>query len=70
MVREQFLNKLKTYTFILNPEKEVDNIEKELRKYNIGFENVNMFLVYNRDDEIEFSLMTKPEYHIHIHIKK
>ena len=70
MSNKSLCNTLNSYTCILNPEKVADIIEEVLKEKGYDLSHLLSCFVYNREDEIEISLLTSPNLDIKIKLTK
>lgn len=70
MTKECLSTLLNSFSCILDSKQKIEDIEKALRDNGLSLDNLVTVFTYNRDKEVELSLMTKPNKDIHLYYKK
>ncbi|MBQ2639262.1 MAG: hypothetical protein IJF92_00650 [Bacilli bacterium] len=68
MTKQSVINQISKYNIDVN--KTMNDLEEALSNKNISFNNIIAVITYNRESEMEFSLVTTPSHDIHIKSKK
>lgn len=67
MTRQQLLHRLDSYSNVLDIDEAVDKIERTFEEAGLSIENITSILIYYREQELEFSFVTKPMSDIHVY---
>lgn len=67
MTRQQLKYRLDSYSDVLDIDEAVDKIERTFEEAGLSIENITSILIYYREQELEFSFVTKPMSDIHVY---
>lgn len=69
MTRQQLKYRLDSYSSVLDLEEAMNKIERTFEEAGLSIENITSILIYHRDNELEFSFLTKPSSDIHVYFE-
>lgn len=69
MTRQQLKYRLDSYSKVLDIDEAIDKIERTFEEAGLLIENITSILIYHRDNELEFSFLTKPSSDIHVYFE-
>ena len=67
MTRQQLKYRLDSYSKVLDIDEAIDKIERTFEEAGLSIENITSILIYYREQELEFSFVTKPMSDIHVY---
>lgn len=70
MTKQSVINQINRYSDKIDCNKVIEELDSKLKENNLDFNKVISIFTYNRDNNIEFSVLTTPDANIHIIAKK
>lgn len=70
MTKQSVINQINKYSDKIDCNKVIEELDSKLKENNLDFNKVISIFTYNRDNNIEFSVLTTPDANIHIIAKK